>query len=124
MNLGTPFHKPAWILALTAALFLAWGPVFAPALSFKNSTIEICTAFGLVKKALEPAQNQPSKDHPGKTGHCLFCHLRQAAVLPQGPFLPVPSLQTLTVPPPAAAAQAELSAGFSYKARAPPFLPA
>lgn len=127
---GTGYNL-MWLLGLVAALFLAFGPAVAPVLSLsnKNSYIEICTSFGLVKKAVAgdfaaSSQGQPEKNHGDKkSNHCLFCNLRKLTlILPQAPALPVPAGFFLSVPVPLVISLFKRLPVFSHSPRAPPFL--
>lgn len=116
----------ARLLGLCAALLLALGPA-APYLSGSSSKtyIEICTAFGIVKKAVEgdlPASGGTQPGHK-ESAPCLYCGLRQFALTPpESPALPLPSFAALSWPP---ADTATLSAARStsfYNPRGPPLL--
>ncbi|PJB73142.1 MAG: hypothetical protein CO093_01295 [Alphaproteobacteria bacterium CG_4_9_14_3_um_filter_47_13] len=121
-------YNLTWFLGLAAALFLALGPAVAPILSAspKGRYIEICTAFGVVKRAVEadfaiPGQKQ---EHSGKSSpHCLFCNLRQLALLlPEAPDLSVPADFSLFISVPSHEMWvAGLPFALAYNSRAPPF---
>lgn len=124
MNVRALRFNRMGFLGLAAALFLALGPVLAPVLAAmpQGRTIEICTVFGLVKQAVAGDYELPgpSGDHKGASGHCLLCTLRQAALIPQAPALPLPSGIFVTTFFPAAALPAGIHAARPYNPRAPP----
>lgn len=114
--------REGWILALTAAVFLALGPALAPVLSLssKGRAIEICTAFGAVKMAVA-GDIAPDHDGNDASGHCLFCYLRQMALLPpQSPALPVSAGFTVFLLVPDVLALVPHDLPLSYNQRAPP----
>lgn len=119
------------LLALVAALFLALGPALAPVLStsaHNKDGIEICTAFGLVKVALEgnyasPDNQTPGEKHTAKNNHCVFCNLRQLALLPDPPTLPAPPSTSQRIALKKTDAPTGLQPVHCYQSRAPP-LPA
>lgn len=121
MNCTARPHHYRFFLALTAALFLAVGPALAPVLSAspKAQYIEICTSFGLIKKAIEGG---PEQDHADPSGHCLFCNLREIALLPPLVILPLPVGFALAIPAPVAIVLAGTPSAHSYNPRAPPVL--
>ncbi|MGZ9096678.1 MAG: DUF2946 family protein [Micavibrio sp.] len=114
-----PMHH--WFLTLAAALFLAVGPALAPVLSAspKAQYIEICTSFGLIKKAIEGG---PDQHHADQSSHCLFCNLREIALLPPSVILPLPVGFVLANTIPVAIVLAGTAPSHSYNPRAPPVL--
>lgn len=125
MGRGSVRHKFNWLLGLTAALFLAIGPALAPALSVSSkNTIEICTAFGVLKIAVEgDVPGQEDQNHKTKPGHCVFCDLRKLALLPpEPPSLPTPAVFSLSTPELFTIHLAEQSSSRPYQSRAPPSL--
>ena len=122
----TSYFKCPWLLGLAAALFLALGPAVAPVLSASpKATIEICTAFGLVKQAVAgdfAAAGHEKQTHRDGSGHCMICSLRQLAVLPpSSPSLPVPSGFYVAAPVYADSPLAAQLSVLPYRSRAPPF---
>lgn len=122
-------YNLAGFLGLVAALFLAFGPAMAPALSAspKNNYIEICTSFGLVKKAVAgdyvtPGQQSGNKHTDKNSNHCLFCNLRELAFsLPPMPGLALPAGFFLSLPVPQEIGPSAGLVLLPYNPRAPPF---
>lgn len=126
MGRGSVTYNLNWFLGLTAALFLAIGPALAPALSLSSkNTIEICTAFGVLKIAVEGdhVPGQEDQNHKNNPGHCVFCDLRKLALLPpEPPSLPTPAVFSLSTPELFTIRLAEQSSSRPYQSRAPPSL--
>lgn len=118
--------KSGWLLSLVVAVFLAFGPAIAPVLSTssKNATIEICTAFGLVKKAVSGdfSQEDKGKSHAQKNNHCVFCSLRKVASLPQPLCIPAPQLSFVSFITSKEDQSSHSSPAHNFHARAPPSL--
>ena len=115
-----------WFIGLTAALFLALAPALVPVLPVSsNRLIEICTAYGVLKMAVEDdstGQENPSQKHV-KSGHCVFCNIRKLALLPpEALSLSLPHNFTVSAPASFAILLTARSIPLSYRSRAPPSL--
>ncbi len=120
-------------LVLLALLMLAFGPAVAPVLSGTTQArgIEICTAFGLMRVAVEgdfaPPAEKDHRDHKASSGHCALCQVRKflaLGIVPSSPALPVRIAVVFAWPEPPVTADEPRRITASYRSRAPPARPA
>lgn len=122
--------RPTYFVAMLAVLFLALGPALAPLLATGTNarTIEICTAFGMVKMALAGDYTEAEQDSPphgrDKSSHCVFCQSREMALLPQGASLAAVYTASINIIWIAQKRPEAPRLVRPYQSRAPPVLPA